>query len=144
MAGESIARDPLLTGNRRHRRIGYRLQMSRPFRHDEDTDLIDGEYRDSEGELVGALFTDETRSGEVRALLVIPPEEIPLMHVEAAFEGDHRLTSYEQVVALVYRADEQPAPGVSQLGDRWEDGEWLIYTFESDDEALTAQQYTLG
>lgn len=144
MPDHAATRDPLVTGARRHRRIAYRLHLTRPFRHDEDTDLIDGVYRDAEGTAVGRILMDEGRQGGPNGLLVIPDEEIPLMHVEESFELDHRIAAREQVIALLYRAGEAPTAGVRESGDRWDDGELVVYTFESDDEALTAQQYTMG
>jgi hypothetical protein len=132
-------KDPFVTGGRRHRRIAYRGALTAGFSRDADSDMIDGEYRDGEGDLVGRLILEQRRHEAARAFLVIPEEDIPLVHVEAALEADHRITGYDQVFALIYRPGEKPTRGVSEMGDRWDDGEWLIYTFETDEEALEAQ-----
>ena len=127
-----------LTGDRRHRRILYRVQMSRPFRHDRDTDIIEGTYRDTEGEPLGRLIATETPPPLDR-FVVLPLEDIPLVHVESALEADGRVTGYEQVFGLLYDPAETPAQGVRDTGDRWESGDLVVYTFETDEEALVAQ-----
>ena len=132
--------EPFVTGNRRHRRIAYRGSLAAGFSRDADSDMIDGEYRDGEGDLVGRLILEQRRHEAARAFLVIPQEDIPLVHVEAALEADHRITGYEQVFALLYRPGEVPAKGVRETGDRWDDGELVAYTFETDEEALEAQE----
>ncbi|MEO8541237.1 MAG: hypothetical protein ABI577_15965 [bacterium] len=131
--------DAFVTGDRRHRRIAYRGALVGTFTRDADSDMIDGEYRDSEGDVIGPMLTEQRRHEEARAFLVIPNESIPLVHVEAALEGDHRVGGYEQVFALLYRPGETPVRGVHEMGDRWDDGELVAYTFETDDEALEAQ-----
>lgn len=139
LAIEPPITNPLLTGSRRHRRIAYRVTLSRPFRHDSDTDLIDGVYRDQEGDPIGQIMLDDQPDRLLDTLLVIPLENLPLVHVEAALDADHRITGYEQVFALLYLADERALPEVREAGDRWSDGEYVAYTFESDEEALAAQ-----
>lgn len=139
MAALPNANDAFVTGNRRHRRIAYRGWLDAPFSRDSDSDMIDGEYRDVEGDLVGKLILEQRRHEAARAFLVIPEEDIPLVHVEAALEADSRISGYEQVFALLYRPGEAPVKGVSDTGDRWDDGELVAYTFETDEEALEAQ-----
>lgn len=139
MAALPNANDAFVTGNRRHRRIAYRGWLDAPFSRDSDSDMIDGEYRDLEGDLVGKLILEQRRHEAARAFLVIPEEDIPLVHVEAALEADSRISGYEQVFALLYRPGEAPVKGVSDTGDRWDDGELVAYTFETDEEALEAQ-----
>lgn len=139
MATIPESKDPFLTGDRRHRRIAYRGSLVRPFHRDADSDQIDGEYRDSEGELIGRMILEQRRHEPAHAFLVIPEEDIPLLHVEAALEADHRVGSYDRVFALLYRTGETPAKSVSEMGARWDDGEFVAFAFETDDEALEAQ-----
>lgn len=134
------SKDPFVTGGRRHRRIAYRGALTAGFSRDADSDMIDGEYRDSEGDVIGRVVLEQRRHETARAFLVIPEEDIPLVHVEAALERDHRVTGYDQVFALLYRPGDVPAMGVSEMGDRWDDGELVAYTFETDEEALEAQE----
>jgi hypothetical protein len=138
MATDPATPREYLTGERRHRRILYRVQMERPFRHDEDIDIIEGIYRDPEGEPLGRLIAAETPPPLDR-FVVLPDEDIPLVHVESALEADGRVTSYEQVFGLLYDPSETPAQGVRDTGDRWESGDLVVYTFETDEEALLAQ-----
>ena len=138
MATEALRPDPFLTGGRRHRRIAYRATFGRSFDH-EDTDLIEGVYRDPEGDVIGKVMLEQRRHEAPQAFLVIPEEAIPLVHVEAKLDDDPRVGAYDQVFALLYRADETPAKGVSDTGERWDDGELVAYAFESDEEALEAQ-----
>jgi hypothetical protein len=128
---------------RKHRRIAYRVRMARPFRHSQDDDIIDGVYRDSDGGSIGLLIPAEDGDTAPQAFLVVPNEDLPLVHVEAAFENDHRISGYEQVFGLVYDEGEAPAPGVAATGDRW-DADVVVFTFESDEEALTAQESPAG
>lgn len=125
---------------RKHRRIAYRVQLSRPFRHEEDGDLIDGVYKDPDGDVVGPLIVREQRHREPEAFLVVPDEAIPLIHVEAAFDNDHRITAYEQVFGLIFQADEPVDENVRTLGDPWDGGDIVVYAFETDEEALEAQE----
>ncbi|GMV84520.1 MAG: hypothetical protein AMXMBFR80_03780 [Dehalococcoidia bacterium] len=138
MAADSETPREYLTGNRRHRRILYRALMRRPFRHDLDTDIIDGIYRDTEGEPLGRLIAPDGPNPLDR-FLVLPDEDIPLVHVESALDADTRVGTYEQVFGLLYDPGETPVQGVRETGDRWEGGDLVIYTFETDEEALEAQ-----
>jgi hypothetical protein len=138
MATDSETPREYLTGKRRHRRILYRALMRRPFRHDLDTDIIDGIYRDTEGDPLGRLITPDDPHPLDR-FLVLPDEDIPLVHVESALEADTRVGTYEQVFGLLYDPGETPVQGVRETGDRWESGDLVIYTFETDEEALEAQ-----
>ena len=133
------SKDPFLTGDRRHRRIAYRGSLVTQFQRDADSDQIDGDYRDAEGDLIGRMILEQRRREEAHAFLVIPEEDIPLLHVEAALESDHRVGSYDRVFVLLYRTGETPLEGVSEMGVRWDDGEVVAYAFETDDEALEAQ-----
>ena len=139
MAALPEANDAFVTGNRRHRPIAYRGWLDAPFSRDSDSDMIDGEYRDLEGDLIGQLILEQRRHEAARAFLVIPNEDIPLVHVEASLEADSRISGYEQVFALLYRPGESAVQGVREMGDRWDDGELVAYTFETDEEALEAQ-----
>ncbi len=124
--------------SRKHRRIAYRVQLNRPFRHSEDTDIIDGVYSDGTNGEVGPILLpsgDHDRT----ALLVLPAEDIPLLHVEAAFDSDHRVQAYEQVVGLLYDPGEPVVAGVRENGDRWDAGDLVVYTFETDEDAVEAQ-----
>jgi hypothetical protein len=124
---------------RKHRRVAYRVGVTRHFERSRDSDLIDEIYRDSEGDRIGPIFA---KGHDL--LLILPDESIPLVHVEAALEADHRISDVEPLVVLVYEPDEQPARGVRESGERWESGDARLYAFATDDEALEAQQYTLG
>lgn len=128
---------------RKHRRIAYRVEI-RPFRHGRDTDLIEGFYRDREGRIIGRLLLADQPHELLEVFLVIPDESLPLVHVEASLDADRRVRSYEQVFGLLYEPSEEPAPGVRENGDRWEAGDLVVYTFETDEDALTAQEYTTG
>lgn len=124
---------------RRHRRIAYRVSVTRHFERSRDSDWIDDVYRDPEGDRIGTIFA---RGHDV--LLVLPDESIPLVHVEAALDSDRRISDVEPVVALVYEGGESPAASVRDSGDRWDSGDAFLYVFATDDEALEAQQYALG
>ncbi|HQW52259.1 MAG TPA: hypothetical protein PL082_09400 [Tepidiformaceae bacterium] len=138
MATDQETPSEYLTGDRRHRRILYRAELGRPFRHDHDTDILDGIYRDAEGDPLGQLITEEQR-GPLDTFLVLPDEGIPLVHVEASLEADGRVSAYEQVFGLLYDPGEAPAAGVRETGERWESGDLVVYVFETDEEALEAQ-----
>lgn len=138
MATKTSTPDPFMTGNRRHRRIAYRASFARPFDH-EDTDLIEGIYRDQEGDVIGKALLEQRRHEAPMAFLVIPEEAIPLVHVEATLDADHRIGSFERVFALLYRSDQVPSSGVRDTGERWDDGELVVFAFETDEEALEAQ-----
>lgn len=125
-----------LTGGRRHRRIAYRVTFGEPSRHRRPPDMMEGLYRDREGDVLGRILVQEDPP---EGFLVLPLEEIPLVHVEAQLEGDKRLSGYEQVFALLYEPSEEPAAGVAENGERWESGDLVVYAFETDDEALEAQ-----
>jgi hypothetical protein len=125
-----------LTGHRRHRRIAYRCAFGEPLAHTGAPYLVEGIYRDREGKRIGPVFTNEDPPEE---FLVLPDEEIPLVHVEAALDADHRVASYEQVVGLLFDPQERVPRGVDENGERWDNGELVVYTFESDEEALEAQ-----
>lgn len=125
-----------LTGSRRHRRIAYRAEFREPAAHTGAPYLVEGLYRDPEGEPIGPVFVHEDPPED---FLVLPDEGIPLVHVEAALEADHRLASYEQLVGLIFDPQEPVPPGVAENGERWDNGELVVYTFESDEEALEAQ-----
>lgn len=125
-----------LTGKRRHRRIAYRCAFGEPLAHTGAPYLVEGVYTDREGDPIGPVFTNEDPPEE---FLVLPDEAIPLVHVEAALDADPRVASYEQVVGLLFDPQEAVPPGIEENGERWENGELVIYTFETDDEALEAQ-----
>lgn len=124
--------------SRKHRRIAYRVQLNRPFRHSEDTDIIDGVYSDGTNGALGPILLP-SGDHDGRALLVLPEEDIPLIHVEAAMDNDHRVDSFEQVFGLLYDPDEPVPGGVGGVGDRWDAGDLIVYTFESDEDAVEAQ-----
>jgi len=128
---------------RKHRRIAYRVEI-RPFRHGRDTDLIEGFYRDREGRTIGQLLLADQQHEPPKVFLVIPDESLPLVHVEASLDADRRVSIYEQVFGLLYEPNEETAPGVRENGDRWEAGDLVVYTFETDEDALTAQEYPIG
>ncbi len=139
MATRSEAPREYFTGDRRHRRILYRVQMSSPFKHDRDIDIIDGIYADTGGEPLGRLIVPDTgRTPD--AFLVLPHEDIPLVHAEAALEADSRVSGYEQVFGLLYDPGEEPVQGVVDMGERWAAGDLVVYAFETDQEALEAQE----
>jgi len=140
MAGSNAVPAEYLTQHRRHRRIAYQVEMRRPFKHSRDSDIIEGQYGDPEGEPIGRLLMAEG-SGE-RAFLVLPNEDVPLIHVEATLEADHRVASYTQVVGLLFDPAETPAPGIVETGERWEAGDLVMYVFDTDDDALAAQVRT--
>ena len=45
---------------------------------------------------------------------------------------------------FLYEPDEETAPGVRASGDRWEAGDLVVCTSDTDEDALTAQQYEIG
>lgn len=118
--------NPDLRISLRHRRVAYRVRMNRPFRHSEDTDVIDGMFQDPEGVPIGPLIVAESLDTPPDTFLVIPDERIPLIHVEAALDQDHRIGNYEQVVGLIYDASEEPAGTVAADGDRWDGGDIVV------------------
>lgn len=124
---------------RRRPRLAYLVRMSRPFRHEEDTDLIDGLYVDHEGEPLGALVLRDRRGDPLDTFLVVAAPGVVAVHAEGAFEADHRVTSYERLAALVYGPEEEPAAGVQRNGDRWDTGDEVVFTFETEDDAVLAQ-----
>ena len=115
----------------------YQVEMRRPFIHSRDGDIIEGQYVDGEGEPIGPLLT--TERGDDNRFLVLPEESVPLMHVEATLEADRRVAGYTQGVGLLYDPGETPIGGVREMGERWEAGDLVVYVFETDDDALTAQ-----
>lgn len=143
MAGTPTRSQELRGGAQRARKVArtaYFVRLTRPFRHDEDPDLIEGIYNDNEGERLGAaVFAAEERAGLLDTLLIIPDREVALVHAEASLDADHRVDSYEQVAALLYAPEEAPPRGVIELGDRWDAGDMVVYTFETEDDARAAQ-----
>lgn len=125
-----------LTGHRRHRRIAYRAEFTEPLAHTRAPYLVEGVYTDAEGRRIGPVFTNEDPP---EAFLVLPDEDVPLVHVEAALDADPRVASYEQLVGLLFDPLEAVPRGVAETGERWENGELVVYTFESDEDALEAQ-----
>jgi len=125
--------------HRRRPRTAYLVRMSRPFRHEEDTDLIEGVYSDQEGEPLGAIILREQRGESPDTFLVVTASAVVAVHVEGCFEADHRVTSYERLAAVVYQPEDTPPPGVERDGERWDTGEEVVFTFESDEDALLAQ-----
>lgn len=140
MASNDATPAEYLTGQRRHRRIVYQAEMRRPFMHSRDLDIIEGQYVDREGDPIGRLLM--TEGGDDNTFLVLPEENIPLVHVEATLEADRRVVSYTQAVGLLYEPEETPVRGVRELGERWEAGDLVVYVFETDDDALAAQAPT--
>lgn len=138
MSIEAKTPDPFMTAGRRHRRIAYRASFARAFNH-EDTDLIEGIYNDREGDPLGRAFLEQRRHEAPQAFLLLPEESVPLVHVEATLEADPRVGSYDRVFSLLYRSEETPVREVREMGERWDDGELLVYAFETDEEALEAQ-----
>jgi hypothetical protein len=125
-----------LTGTRRHRRIAYRCAFTEPSAYSGAPYLVEGVYYDRRGGRIGPVFTNEDPPEE---FLLLPDEELPLMHVETALDLDHRVSSYEQVVGLMFDPHEDVPEGIEENGERWDNGELVVYTFETDDEALEAQ-----
>lgn len=123
----------------RHRQVAYRVDFSRPITRDRSEDLFFGDYTDPEGDRLGQLVHRAHDPGSTQGLL-IPDESIPLVHVEAALEADHRVTSYDMVVALVYEAGEEPPTVVVETGDAWEAGGLRIFLFEDDEAAAIARR----
>lgn len=117
----------------RHRQIAYRVEFWQPISKQAE-DLCFGDYTDPEGDRLGKLLHRGHASGDTQGLL-IPDEAIPLVHVEAALEADHRVTTWEMVVALVYTSGEQPPATVVETGDRWDSGELRIFLFDDDESA---------
>jgi hypothetical protein len=114
--------------------------MSRPFRHDIDHDIIDGVYVDQEGGTIGAIILPEERRRErPDTFLVVARPGVVAVHAEGALEADHRTVSYERLAALSYEPDVTPPDGVTREGVRWDAGDAVVFTFETEDEALLAQ-----
>ncbi len=122
---------------RKHRRMGYVVTLRRAFRPEDDTDLAEGLYRGPGGDALGQVFLRANRSGET--FLLLTEESMPLVHAEAALEADHRVDSYEQAVALVYEVGEMAPEGVIEEGERWSDGDAVVFIFGTDEDALAAQ-----
>lgn len=124
----------------RHRQVAYRLELAHPISKERsDEDLFFGSYADPEGDHLGQLVHRAHDRASTQGLL-IPEETIPLVHVEAALEADHRVTGFDMVVALVYEADEIPPAVVVETGDRWDAGGMHIFLFEDDDAAAIGRR----
>ena len=123
----------------RHRQVAYRLEFARPITKEKSEDLFFGDYADPEGERLGQLV-HRAHDPAATQVLLFPDESIPLVHVEASLEADHRVTGYGMVVALVFKAGEEPPAVVVETGDRWDAGGMHIFLFEDDDAAAIARQ----
>jgi hypothetical protein len=122
----------------KHRQIAYLVEFAHPITRDRDADLFFGEYTDAAGHRIGRLLRPRHDPESTNALLV-PDEEVPLMHVQASLDADHLVTSFGMVVALIYRPEETPPEGVVESGDRWDAGDMRIYLFEDDEAAALAR-----
>lgn len=122
----------------KHRQIAFLVEFEHPMTRASGEDVFFGDYIDPEGDRVGRLLHRRGDPEGERALLV-PDEAIPLMHVEAALDGDHRVTSYGMVVALIYGPGERPPAAVVETGDRWDAGDLHIFLFEDDESAEMAR-----
>lgn len=118
-----------------HRQIAYRVDFSSPITKDSE-DLYFGHYTDPEGDRLGQMLH---RMPESTQGLLIPDESIPLVHVEATLEADHRVTTYGMVVALVFEDGAKVPPVVVETGDRWDTGGLHIFLFEDDEAAAIAR-----
>lgn len=123
----------------RHRQVAYRLEFTRPITKEKSEDLFFGDYADSEGERLGQLV-HRAHDRAATQVLLFPDESIPLVHVEASLEADHRVTGYGMVVALVFEAEETPPAAVVETGDRWDAGGMHIYLFEDDEAAAIGRK----
>lgn len=123
----------------RHRQVAYRLEFTRPITRESAEDLFFGHYNDPEGDRLGQLVHRAHDPASTHGLL-IPDESIPLVHVEAALEADHRISGYDMVVALIFEADETPPTVVVETGDPWVASGMRIFLFEDDEAAAIARR----
>jgi len=120
-------------------RPAYFTRLARRFRHDEDSDLIDGVYSDVEGDRIGIVILPEARGELPDTMLVVPDADVAPIHAESSLEADHRVISYEAVVAILYLPGEEPRGLVPQTGGRWDAGDQVAYVFDTEDDAMAAQ-----
>lgn len=126
------------TADQKHRRIVFRLEFTHPVTRERDEDLYFGDYSDSKGQRLGELVHQRGDNTSSHAVL-IPDEDIPLMHVEASLDADHTVSSFDMVVALAYGPDETPPSGVESMGEPWDASPTKLFLFEDDEAADLAR-----
>ncbi len=122
----------------KHRRVAFRLEFSHLLTRERDEDLYFGDYADAKGHRIGQLIHARHNPESTHAVL-IPDEDVPLMHIESSLDADHAVASYDMVIALVYEPSEKVPSGVDETGDLWDAGPIRVYLFEDDEAAALAR-----
>lgn len=117
--------------------LGFLVELSRPV-CDDDKDLLARRYIDLYDKPVGEVILED-RSPTRRFLLVVL-DNVVAMHVEAALQNDHRMTSRARRAVLSYPRDAEVPPGVLRDGDAWLAGDHVAYAFPSEEQATFSQR----
>lgn len=114
--------------------LGFLVELAHPATHTDD-DLVVGRYVDADGRLLGEVILEDRQAGR---FLLIVPDDVVVMHVEAALENDHRVVSADRRTVLRFEAGEPVPPGVLREGERWDAGDAVAFAFGSTEEAEAA------
>ncbi len=119
--------------------LGFIVDLVRPASA-ADEDLTSGRYLDIDQQPLGDVIFE--RQQPRRRFLLIVPDSVVAMHVEAALENDHRTESRARRAVLRYSKGSEVPAGVVRDGDPWETGGYVAYAFGSEDQALAAERAT--
>ncbi len=119
--------------------LGFVVEMVRPLSAADD-DLTSGRYLDIDQQPLGDVIFE--RGQPRRRFLLIVPDDVVAMHVEAALESDDRTESRARRAVLRYAKGSAVPAGVVRNGESWETGGYVAYAFGSEDQAISAQQTT--
>jgi hypothetical protein len=114
--------------------LGFVVELARPVTHTDD-DLVLGRYLDIDGRLLGEVILEDRQA---ERFLLLVPDDVVVLHVEAALENDHRVVSADRRAVLTFAAGEPVPPGVLREGERWDNGEVVAYAFASTEDAEAA------
>ena len=114
--------------------LGFHVELAHPANHNDD-DLVLGRYLDVEGRLLGDVILEDHQA---ERLLLVVPDDIVVMHVEAALENDHRVVSADRRTVVTFAAGDRVPPGVLRDGERWDAGDTVAFAFASTEEAEAA------
>ncbi len=116
--------------------LGFLVELAQPVGPD-DKDLLAGRYVDLNDEPLGDIVLEDR--SPVRRFLLIVSDDVPAMHAEAALENDHRTTARARRAVLRYPTGTAVPAGVVRDGVAWPAGDYVAYTFGSEEEAASAQ-----
>jgi hypothetical protein len=114
--------------------LGFHVELAHPASHADD-DLVIGRYLDVEGRLLGEVVLEDRQA---ERFLLIVPDDVVVMHVEAALENDHRVVSADRRTVVTFAAGDPVPPGVLRDGERWDAGDTVAFAFGSTEEAEAA------